>query len=307
LYIDSIVNNLSKQMGKDRILKNAPMNEHTSFKAGGKAKLLIIPESIVQLRCAIEVIKEFEVPFYIMGKGTNILVRDGGYDGVIIKISKGIDKITVLQDRIVAEAGALLKNVSQKAVESGLSGFEFASGIPGSIGGAAFMNAGAYDSDMANVVEKVHVLDAKNLHLFHLTKEEMQYGYRSSRLMRDEDIVISVSIKLVPSDKVDIIAKISDYDSRRKEKQPLSFPSGGSFFKRPKGNYAGALIEGAGLKGKRIGGAMVSDLHAGFLINAGGATADDILRLMKLVQDKVYEKYEIKLEPEIRIIGREKG
>jgi len=290
-------------MGAGQLVKDAPMHEYTSFKAGGKAALLVLPENIAQLRYTMKTISEEQAPYFIMGNGTNLLVRDGGYGGVIVKIGSSFSDIKVAGDKIEAEAGALLKDAARVAMENSLTGFEFASGIPGSIGGAAFMNAGAYDSDMSQVIETVKLLSIDGSRIYTWSVEEMKYGYRKSRLMEEEAIIISVALKLAPGDKNQIVSKMKDLNDRRRQKQPLDYPSAGSFFKRPPGNYAGTLIQAAGLKGVSVGGAMVSPLHAGFIINRGNATAGDIIALMELVQERVYEDSGIRLEPEVRIIG----
>ncbi len=300
---DLIYRVLLKQMGVGQLVKDAPMQEYTSFKAGGKAALLVIPQDIVQLQYTMKVIAEEGAPYFIMGNGTNLLVRDGGYSGIIVKIGSTMSGIRVTGQGLEADAGALLKNVAGTALENGLTGFEFASGIPGSIGGAAFMNAGAYDGDMGGVVERVQLLSMDGSRIYFLSVDEMEYGYRHSKLMEQEAIILSVSLKLADGDRSQIALKMDDLNSRRRQKQPLDFPSAGSFFKRPPGNYAGTLIQAAGLKGASVGGAMVSELHAGFIINRGAANAADIIDLMKLVQKGVLEHSGIFLEPEIRIIG----
>jgi len=305
LNIDLIYRVLLEEMGSHQLIKEAPMRNYTSFKAGGKAALLVIPHNIVQLQYTMKVIAKEKVPYFIMGNGTNLLVRDGGYPGVIVKIGSTLSHIRVTGNMIEAEAGALLKDVADKALEMGQTGFEFASGIPGSIGGAAFMNAGAYDGEMKKVVEKVQVLSQDGSRVYSLTAEEMEYGYRKSILMERNEIVLSVTLRLAAGDRDQIALKMEDLNARRREKQPLNYPSAGSFFKRPPGNYAGTLIQTSGLKGTSVGGAMVSELHAGFIVNTGGATASDITALMKLVQDRVFEDSGIRLEPEIRIIGEE--
>jgi UDP-N-acetylmuramate dehydrogenase len=281
------------------------MGEYTSFKAGGEASILVIPEDIVELQYAMEMVFTHGVPFYIMGNGSNILVRDGGFPGVIVKIGRNFARVKVKDTEIEAGSGALLKDVANAALKYGLTGFEFASGIPGSIGGAAYMNAGAYKGDMSKVVKRVHILKADGKEDYYLSGEEMGFGYRKSVLMEGRDIILSVTLELSLGDKDEITRTMEDFNGRRKEKQPLNFPSGGSFFKRPTGNFAGTLIQDSGLKGTTIGGAQVSELHAGFIINKGGATATDILTLMEVVQKRVYEKSGITLEPELRIIGED--
>ena len=300
---DLIYRVLSEQMGVDQLIKDAPMREYTSFKAGGKAALLVIPQHIVQLQYAMKVIAEEKVPYFIMGNGTNLLVRDGGYPGIIVKIGSSLSRIRIAGETVEMEAGALLKDVADQALENELTGFEFASGIPGSIGGAVFMNAGAYDGEMRQVVENVQVLAIDGSRIYSLSADEMEYGYRKSKLMEEAAIILSVTLKLNFGDRNQIALKMDELNARRRQKQPLDYPSAGSFFKRPPGNYAGTLIQSAGLKGTSVGGAMVSQLHAGFLINTGNATASDIIALKELVQKRVFEHSGIHLEPEIRIIG----
>ncbi len=303
MNIDYIIETLSKDGDRSWLKKDVPMAEYTSFKAGGKVALLASPNNMAQLKQIIRYVNEIEIPFYIMGNGSNILVKDGGYPGIIIKLGKSLASIELEGDRIRAKAGALLKDISQFTLNNELKGFEFASGIPGSIGGAAYMNAGAYGGDMSGIVENVQVLNTETQEIGNLSVEEMAYGYRKSRLMEDKGIILSVTLKLDYGDKEGILSKMLEFKHRRGEKQPLDLPSVGSFFKRPEGNYAGTLIEKAGLKGTRVGGAMVSELHAGFLVNTGGATATEIIRLMEIVQSRVYEMSGVKLKPEVRIIG----
>ncbi len=305
MNIDLIYRVLLEEMDSRQLIKEAPMHEYTSFKAGGKAALMVIPQDIVQLQFAMNVIAEEKVPYFIMGNGTNLLVRDRGYSGTIVKIGSALSRIQVNGSTIEAEAGALLKDVAEKALQMGLTGFEFASGIPGSIGGAAFMNAGAYDGEMKQVVEKIKVLTKDGSRIYSLTAEEMVYGYRKSILMEKNEIVLSATVRLTAGDRDQIALKMEDLNTRRRQKQPQNYPSAGSFFKRPPGNYAGTLIQASGLKGTSVGGAMVSELHAGFIVNTGGATASDIVALMKLVQDRVFADAGVRLEPEIRIIGEE--
>ncbi|MFA5635944.1 MAG: UDP-N-acetylmuramate dehydrogenase [Anaerovoracaceae bacterium] len=303
--MDLIYRVLLEEMDSHQLIKEAPMQAYTSFKAGGKAALLVVPQDIVQLQYAMQVIAKEKVPYFIMGNGTNLLVRDGGYSGIIVKIGSALSGIEARGNLIEAQAGALLKDVADKALRMSLTGFEFASGIPGSIGGAAFMNAGAYDGEMKRVVEKVQVLSKDGSRIYSLTVEEMEYGYRKSILMERNEIVLSATMRLTAGDRDQIALKMEDLNTRRRQKQPQNYPSAGSFFKRPPGNYAGTLIQTSGLKGTSVGGAMVSDLHAGFIINTGGATASDITALMKLVQDRVFADAGVRLEPEIRIIGEE--
>ena len=305
MNMDLIYRVLLEEMDSHQLIEDAPMQAYTSFKAGGKAALLVVPQDIVQLQHAMQVIAKEKVPYFIMGNGTNLLVRDRGYSGIIVKIGSALSGIQVDGSMIEAQAGALLKDVADKALQVSLTGFEFASGIPGSIGGAAFMNAGAYDGEMKRVVEKVQVLSKDGSRVYSLNAEEMEYGYRKSILMERNEIVLSATMRLAAGHRDEIALKMEDLNTRRRQKQPQNYPSAGSFFKRPPGNYAGTLIQTSGLKGTSVGGAMVSDLHAGFIINTGGATASDITALMKLVQDRVFADAGVRLEPEIRIIGEE--
>ncbi len=289
--------------GTSNVIENAPMKEYTTFRAGGNADIMVLPEDAHALAETLKFLTEGDIPFYVMGEGSNTLVKDEGYHGVIVKIGTSMSNITVSDRKITAESGALIKKVSQSALEAGLSGLEFAIGIPGSVGGTSFMNAGAYDGEMAKVVESVKVLERDGSRIFDLRVEELDYGYRTSRIMKEGIIVLSTVYSLEPGNPEMIKSKMEEFQSRRKQKQPLEYPSAGSFFKRPPGNFAGTLIEKAGLKGAKVGGAMVSTLHAGFIINTGGATAADIISLKNLVQEKVYEMSGIRLEPEVRIIG----
>jgi len=288
------------------IIKNADMSRYTSFRAGGSAKVLMIPGSIDELK---QVLRELAVSggdYMIMGNGSNILVRDGGYDGTIVRIGEGLDQISADGEMICAGSGALLSSVAAAALASDLTGFEFAGGIPGSIGGAAFMNAGAYDGEMKDVISRVDLISKDGSREYALTAAEMEYGYRHSVLYDTGDIVSSVEIKLQRGSHEAIAAKMKELTERRTTKQPLSYPSAGSFFKRPAGYYAGKLIQDAGLKGLSVGGAQVSELHSGFIINTGKATASDIIALMHIVQASVMDKFGVRLEPEVRIIGTER-
>lgn len=279
------------------------MASHTSFKAGGEADLLILPKGEEELQEALALLRECAVPFYIMGNGSNILVRDGGFHGAIVKIAEGFDGIEVHGESLVAGAGALLSVIARAAAREALTGLEFAAGIPGSLGGAVYMNAGAYDGEMKNVLRTVRLLNPATGQVRETEAEDLALSYRYSRLYETGEVVLAASMGLTKGDVSSIEAKMRDFAGRRSAKQPLSYPSAGSFFKRPKGYYAGTLIEEAGLKGLTVGGAQVSTLHAGFLINIGGATATDIETLMHLVQARVLEQAGVALTPEVRIIG----
>ena len=284
------------------ILLNEPMRRHTTFAIGGPADLFVQPKTRRELAETLHVFRERGVPFLLLGNGSNMLVADAGIRGAVVCTSE-LDDVRVGDDgTLVAEAGALLGRVARRAQRAGLTGVEFAGGIPGSLGGAVFMNAGAYDGQMAGVVEKTEYLD-ENGALHTLTGDEHGFGYRRSVFRDHPDwTVVRSTLRLQPGDPAAILDYMNDLAQRRREKQPLNFPSAGSTFKRPAGYFAGKLIEDAGLKGTSVGGAQVSEKHAGFLINRGGATCDDMLRLIELVQQRVKEKFGVQLECEVRII-----
>ncbi|MGI6751222.1 MAG: UDP-N-acetylmuramate dehydrogenase [Anaerovoracaceae bacterium] len=300
-----IFEEISSLINIGKVLKEVPMSSYTSFKAGGRASVFVEPGSLDELKDIIYYLNCSDTPYYILGNGTNTLVRDGGYKAVIIHIGEAFAAIKVEGERIFAGAGALLSSVALRALEYELSGMEFAGGIPGSVGGAAFMNAGAYDGEMKQVVEEVRILSGKGDGEYSLSGGEMEYGYRHSLLMERCDIVLQVRFKTWKGDGKTIQEKMKDFTIRRNEKQPLRYPSAGSFFKRPPGYFAGKLIEDAGLKGLSLGGARVSPLHAGFLINEKNATATEIIQLMEVVQQTVLNNSGILLEPEVRIIGED--
>ena len=270
---------------------------------GGPADILLIPETKDQIKKSICICKENNIPVYVIGNGSNILVRDGGFRGVVISL-KAVNNITVNDDKIEAECGAMLKAVSDKAMENSLTGFEFACGIPGTIGGAVFMNAGAYDGEVSQVIESVEVID-ENCNIIKLTNEELDFGYRSSLVMKKGYTVLSAVFKLKKGTVKTIKELVDDLTNKRESKQPLEYPSAGSTFKRPTGYFAGKLIQDAGLKGYSIGGAAVSEKHSGFVINKGNATAKDITDLIEHIQDEVMKQFGVELHTEVRIIGEE--
>ena len=287
-----------------RLLKNAPMKEYTSFKVGGAVKLLIFPESIDELTYAISVCKENEAQYYIMGKGSNLIVKENGYDGIIIKLSDYFNKILVKDDLIIAQSGALMSSLASKALQHSLSGLEFASGIPGTVGGAVVMNAGAYGGEMSHITHKVKAIDASGSEREFLNTE-LNFGYRDSIFHHQPYVVLEVCLKLIKGEEKVIKNQMKELADKRNSKQPMNYPSAGSIFKRPQGHYASKLIEDAGLKGLSIGGARVSPLHAGFIINEGNATSQDILDLIAIIQSTVQDKFNILLEPEVKIIGND--
>lgn len=297
MYIDEL-----KKIFKN-VLVNEPMSKHTSFRTGGPADVFAEADSAESIARALEVLKRENIPYFIMGNGSNLLVSDRGIEGVVIEISAGMNSITADGNSIYAQAGALLSSLAQTAADKSLTGFEFASGIPGSVGGAVFMNAGAYDGEIKNIIEYADVMD-KDGNIFRMDKDELCLSYRHSAVADRELIVLGAVFTGEKGDIQDIRDKMADLAARRRDKQPLNYPSAGSTFKRPEGYFAGKLIEDSGLKGKTIGGAQVSEKHAGFIINTGNAVSDDILELIDCCIKTVYNKFGVTLSPEVRIIGR---
>ncbi len=299
------LDNLTSRLSELEIeyVKNEPMSRHTTFKIGGNADMLVKAKNEDELKKVLCLVRECAVPYFILGKGSNLLVSDKGISGVVISLD-GIDGIKIDGDTVVCGAGASLRAVCLAVQKASLSGLEFAYGIPGTVGGALYMNAGAYGGEMSQVVASATALDSEgNVHCFE--PAQMKLGYRTSAFKNTDLIITSVSFKLKQGDAEKIKSEMDDYFARRRDKQPLEFPSAGSTFKRPEGHFAGALIEKNNLKGVAIGGAQVSEKHAGFVINTGGATCDDVLSLIKKVQDVVKTADGIALEPEVIFVGRE--
>ncbi len=293
---------LKAQFPKSLILLEEAMKSHTTFRIGGPADIYIEPDyaAIIPL---IQFLKEQEIPFIVIGNGSNLLVSDEGIEGVVISLGKQSNDITINGDTVVVEAGALISTVANKAAKAGLTGMEFASGIPGSIGGAVFMNAGAYGGEMKDIIESVLIL-TPSMEQKTVTPEELSMSYRHSSLMEDGGYVLSAVLKLSQGNPEEIQARIDEIRQQRTEKQPLNLPSAGSTFKRPEGYFAGKLIDDAGLRGYTVGGAQVSEKHCGFVVNKGDATAADVMQLMSDVNEKVFNKFGVHLVPEVRIIGR---
>lgn len=287
---------------KGAFVLEEPLCNHTTFRVGGKADAFLSVRNEEQLKKAIILCKEYGVPFLVLGNGSNLLVSDAGYRGMVILVGKDMADILVDGNRITAAAGATLGSVAQTAAKNSLGGMEFASGIPGTIGGAVVMNAGAYDGEMKMVVEEVRVMSQEG-DVFTLTNEELDFSYRNSRVKREKLIVLSVTLLLNPNNREAIYEKMNDFAARRREKQPLEYPSAGSTFKRPEGMFAGKLIMDAGLRGYSVGDAQVSEKHCGFVINKGKASAKEIHRLIYDVQEKVKESFGVTLEPEVIFIG----
>ena len=285
------------------IEENVPMAQYTSFRAGGKARMMVIPADAEQLSAVLGVLSGSGVQYMVLGNGTNILVKDSGYDGVIVKIGSGFDYVRQEGCRLVCGSGTRMSVAAKAALEGGLSGFEFASGIPGFTGGAVFMNAGAYGGEMKDILRHAKIVSKDGSREFYMTADELEMGYRHTKLHDTGDIVTEVEFVLEEGNRTQIKAKMSELMEKRNSKQPVNFPSAGSFFKRPEGYFAGKLIQDAGLKGLSVGGAQVSELHSGFIINRGGATATDILQLMEMIQARVFDEFGVRLETEVRIIG----
>ena len=283
--------------------KGVILDKFTTLRVGGPADYFAEPGSEEAAAALLKAAREEKIPVLLMGNGSNLLVRDGGFRGLVIRLGKAFSSITRKENCLYAQAGALLSALARQAQEAALTGLEFAQGIPGSVGGGVYMNAGAYGGELGNAVDFVRVFDGSAVR--DILGSDMRFCYRHTRVMEEPWVILGAQFRLTPGDPKEIEAAMRDYAARRKEKQPLEYPSAGSFFKRPAGHFAGALIEGAGLKGLSVGGAQVSEKHAGFLINKGGATAADFLKLMEEVQERVMEKYGVRLEPEVRIVGED--
>lgn len=294
---------LYKFYDKEEIEIDSPMSEHIYFKVGGPVDIFLNPSSEEQVINTIALCKEHGVPYFIIGNGSNLLVRDGGIKGVVIKLSN-LKTIKVNGNEIFAECGALLTDVSKTALKESLTGFEFACGIPGSIGGAVYMNAGAYDGEMSFVIKEARVIDDKN-QIVTLDKEKLELGYRTSAVMQKGYVVLSATFILKKGDYSTIKARVDHLTKRREDSQPLEYPSAGSTFKRPEGYFVGKLIQDSGLKGFTMGRAGVSEKHSGFIINRGGATAKEVLDVITYVQKVVKDNYGVDLQPEVRIIGED--
>ncbi len=289
-------------LGAENVLQNELMSKHTTFKIGGAADWFLTPRNKEQIAEIFKVVKNEGLPCFILGNGSNLLVGDKGIRGVVVCLYKKMDDVEINGERLYAQSGALLSKVSNAAMNASLSGVEFASGIPGTVGGAVFMNAGAYEHEISEVIESVEYMDADG-NVFDVSCDKCGFGYRKSVFSEENYIILGCTLKLKMGDKEEIKSLIADFTERRVSKQPLEKPSAGSTFKRPAGYFAGGLIEQAQLKGYSVGGAQVSEKHAGFIINKGGATAKDVLSLIEHVKKTVFEKSGVLLEPEVRMIG----
>lgn len=291
-----------KKINGGAVLVDEPLKAHTTFRIGGVARFVVTPNNIETLAETIRLCNREQVPYYVIGNGSNLLVSDTGYQGVIIRLYRTLDYICVEGEQLIAGAGALLVSVCRRAMHEGLTGMEFASGIPGTIGGALVMNAGAYGGEMKDIVREVTIMSPQG-EVRKLTGEEMNFGYRRSIASEQGLIILEARLKLETGVKEEIESKMRELSITRKEKQPLEYPSAGSTFKRPEGYFAGKLIDDAGLRGYQVGGARVSDKHCGFVINTGDATAADVIQLIQDVRNKVKLQAGVTLEPEVKLLG----
>lgn len=293
---------LQKILGEGKVLEKEPMASHTTFRIGGPADYFVMPETTEELAKVLKLCREEQMPYFILGNGSNLLVGDKGFRGVVVQLYKNFDELRIEGTKVTAKAGAMLIRVAKEAGKAGLTGLEFASGIPGTIGGAMVMNAGAYGGEMKDVVTAVTVLTGDG-EVKTLTGEEMNFRYRGSVVEDEGYIVLEAVMELKEGCLEDILARIEELSVQRRTKQPIEYPSAGSTFKRPEGYFAGKLIQDSGLRGYRVGGAQVSEKHCGFVINAGGATAADVMQLIQDVSDKVNDQFGVTLEPEVKRIG----
>ena len=315
-----IYEKLTERIEEKRVQRNVPLKDHLSFRVGGPCEIMVFPENQEEVAYILRCCREEHAAYFLLGKGSNVIAPDEGYHGVVIKLGEAFNRIDVniahageaqsadgedfvgITGEITAQSGATLSAISKKALEYELAGFEFASGIPGSLGGAIFMNAGAYDGEIATYIKNVKVLTPEG-EIEEWPREKCAFSYRKSAFQNGGDVILEATLAFTKGERSEIQRKIEDFTRRRKEKQPLTYPSAGSTFKRPQGYFAGKLIQDAGLMGVSVGGAMVSQLHAGFLINYDNATAQDILDLIELVKNTVYDKFGVMLEPEVRMLG----
>lgn len=295
-------NRIKDIIEENRIYVEEPMKKHTTFRVGGAADFFVVPKTKEEVKNIVALCRELDMPYYVLGNGSNLLVGDKGYRGVIIQIYKEMNHIQVEEDKIIVQAGALLSKIGSAALEAELSGFEFAAGIPGTMGGAVVMNAGAYGGEMKDVLESATVLTPEGEILI-LSNKELELGYRTSLVAKKNYIVLEATIALQKGEKDAIKARMDELRIQRTTKQPLEYPSAGSTFKRPEGYFAGKLIQDAGLRGFQVGGAQVSEKHCGFVINKENATAADVLELMRQVSAIVKEKFGVELEPEVKRLG----
>lgn len=295
------IEKLKAVMDIENIKENEPMKNHTSFQVGGPADILLIPQSKEELQKVLTICKDSGKPMYIIGNGSNLIVRDGGYKGIIIK-TKALNHVKVDNETMIAEPGISLKDLANIALEEKLTGLEFASGIPGSLGGAVTMNAGAYDGEIKNIIKSIEVI-TENGSFKTIPLNECNFGYRSSVIQKNDWVLVGIFLALKNGNYDIIKEKMLNLNTQRQVKQPLEYPSAGSTFRRPEGYYAGKLVQDAGFKGYSIGGAQVSEKHSGFVINKGDATAADILNLISAIQTGVKDQFGVELKTEVIVIG----
>ena len=299
---EEIKQKFCREFGSDRVLLEEPMKRHTTFRIGGPAEVFVMPGNLEEVQRILEICRTEDLPYFILGNGSNLLVSDRGYRGVVIQLDRNFGEVKVEGTEIHASAGALLSTIAVAARRASLTGFEFAGGIPGTLGGAVVMNAGAYGGEMKDVLRKVMVMD-QNGKVFEIPAEELQMGYRTSIIKTAGYIVLGAVLSLKEGNLEEIKMLTRKLSEQRTSKQPLEYPSAGSTFKRPEGYFAGKLIMDSGLRGYRVGGAQVSEKHCGFVINTGDATAEDVCGLMKHVTETVYAKFGVTLEPEVKFLG----
>ena len=299
---EEIIKRLEQTVESDQFLREEPMKKHITFRGGGPAACFLTPSTKEQIREILHICQEEKTPYFILGNGSNLLVSDQGFDGVVLQVYKNMKQVTVEGEHLRVQAGALLSATARKALEAGLTGMEFAAGIPGTMGGAAVMNAGAYGGEMKDILESVTVLTPEGEQK-ELKNEELQLGYRTSVVKEKGYIVLEAVLSLKKGDPEAIKSRMDELKEQRVTKQPLEYPSAGSTFKRPEGYFAGKLIQDAGLRGYQVGGAQVSEKHCGFVINKENATAKDVVDLIHDVQRIVYEKFQVQLETEVKFLG----
>ena len=299
---EEIIKRLEQTVESDQFLREEPMKKHITFRVGGPAACFLTPSTKEQIREILHICQEEKTPYFILGNGSNLLVSDQGFDGVVLQVYKNMNQVTVEGEHLRVQAGALLSATARKALEAGLTGMEFAAGIPGTMGGAVVMNAGAYGGEMKDILESVTVLTPEGEQK-ELKNEELQLGYRTSVVKEKGYIVLEAVLSLKKGDPEAIKSRMDELKDQRVTKQPLEYPSAGSTFKRPEGYFAGKLIQDAGLRGYQVGGAQVSEKHCGFVINKENATAKDVVDLIHDVQRIVYEKFQVQLETEVKFLG----
>ena len=299
---EEIIKRLEQTVESDQFLREEPMKKHITFRVGGPAACFLTPSTKEQIREILHICQEEKTPYFILGNGSNLLVSDQGFDGVVLQVYKNMNQMAVEGEHLRVQAGALLSATARKALEAGLTGMEFAAGIPGTMGGAAVMNAGAYGGEMKDILESVTVLTPEGEQK-ELKNEELQLGYRTSVVKEKGYIVLEAVLSLKKGDPEAIKSRMDELKEQRVTKQPLEYPSAGSTFKRPEGYFAGKLIQDAGLRGYQVGGAQVSEKHCGFVINKENATAKDVVDLIHDVQRIVYEKFQVQLETEVKFLG----